>query len=335
MNLLPIGVIALTPAMLFLLGLVLLDSYKLTSLRIVVGVLAAGALMAGVALACNGALMEATGLGVRAYSRTIAPFVEESLKALVVAALFRSHRIGFHIDAAILGFAAGAGFAIVENATYMAVATHVSLGTWIVRGLGTALMHGAVTAILAVLALTVHDSRSKSNPLAYGVCLLAAVVLHGLFNQFYLSPLLSTLLTILLLPALLFEILNLGERRLGRWLGAGFDADAQMLELLDSGRFEDSPLGQYLQSLQGRFTGPVVADILCYVRLYVELALRAKGLLMMRESGFDAPADEETAAKFTEIDYLERSIGTTGLLAIRPMLHLSRRDLWQMNLLAD
>jgi RsiW-degrading membrane proteinase PrsW (M82 family) len=333
MNTLLIAAIALTPALLFLLGLVYLDSYKLTGLRTVVAVLAAGAAMAGAAFVCNGALVRMTGLDMLTYSRTVAPFVEESLKALVVVYLFRAHRIGFHIDAAILGFAAGAGFAVVENATYMGLLPDATLGTWIVRGLGTALMHGAVTSIVAVLALTVHDVQSRSGPLPYAACLLVAVVLHAAFNQFYLSPLASTIITIVCLPSLLFEILSRGGQRLGQWLGAGFDADAEMLELLNSGRFTDSPLGRYLLSLQGRFTGPVVADILCYVRLNVELALRAKGVLMMRETGFDAPVDEETAAKFQEIDFLERSIGPTGLLAIKPVLHLTRRDLWQMNLL--
>ncbi|MES3003168.1 MAG: PrsW family glutamic-type intramembrane protease [Pseudomonadota bacterium] len=333
MNLVPIAAIALAPALMFLLALVYLDSYKLTSLRVVLAVLGAGAAMAALAYLCNGALIRVTGLDIVAYSRTVAPLVEETLKALIVVALFRTHRVGFHIDAAILGFAAGAGFGVVENAAYMAMTPGANAGTWIVRGLGTALMHGAVTAIVAVTALMVHDSRSRASPLAYVACLLFGVVLHAVFNQFFLSPLLSTVLTILVLPPLLLEILTHGQRRVARWLGAGFDADAQMLELLDSGNFRDSPMGRYLQSLGDRFSGPVVADILCYVRLNLELALRAKGLLMMRETGFDVPVDEETKGKFTEIDYLESSIGTTGLLAVRPMLHLSREDLWQMNLL--
>ena len=31
--------------------------------------------------------------------------------------------------------------------------------------------------------------------------------------------------------------------------------------------------------------------------------------------------------------YLERGIGKTGLLAIQPMLQVSRKDLWQMYML--
>jgi hypothetical protein len=43
--------------------------------------------------------------------------------------------------------------------------------------------------------------------------------------------------------------------------------------------------------------------------------------------------DEETTAKFAEMHYLERSIGRTGLLAIKPLLHMSRKDLWQLYML--
>ena len=53
--------------------------------------------------------------------------------------------------------------------------------------------------------------------------------------------------------------------------------------------------------------------MLCYLRLHVELALRAKGLLLLRESGFAVqPLDDETRAQIDELRYLERSLGKTG-----------------------
>jgi hypothetical protein len=51
---------------------------------------------------------------------------------------------------------------------------------------------------------------------------------------------------------------------------------------------------------------------------------------MMRQNGFDLAPDDETRDKFAEMRYLERSIGKTGLLAIQPMLRMSRKDLRQM-----
>lgn len=330
---LAIGVIALFPVLSFLLMLVYLDSYKLTRLRTVVAVLAAGGAVAALAYFVNGSAMRAADLDTVSYCQFVAPFVEEALKALVVLALFRAGRIGFLVDAAILGFAVGAGFAVVENTAYMAFTPDATLGTWIVRGLGTALMHGAVTSILAVLALEVSETREKPRVLSFVPCLLAAVAMHAAFNNFLLSPLLSTLMTILVLPALLLEIFQRGGKRVGKWLRSGFDADADMLGLINSGQFTESALGLYLLTLKARFDGPVVADILCYIRLHTELALRAKGLLMMRENGLEVPVDAQTTAKFQEIAYLAQNIGKTGLLAIEPMLDMSRKDLWQLNVL--
>src|SRR3954470_5086906 len=95
--------VALLPALLFLLALVWLDSYKLTRPRTVLAVLAAGGLAAFAAYACNGALMEWLGWEIGPYSRTLGPVVEETLKAAIILALFQRHRIGFLVDAAILG----------------------------------------------------------------------------------------------------------------------------------------------------------------------------------------------------------------------------------------
>ena len=76
-----------------------------------------------------------------------------------------------------------------------------------------------------------------------------------------------------------------------------------------------------------------MVDMLCYLRLYTELALRAKGVLMMRENGLDTPIGDRTKEKFEELSYLEGSIGTTGLLAMKPFLHMTRKDLWQLYVL--
>ncbi|HSU78672.1 MAG TPA: PrsW family glutamic-type intramembrane protease, partial [Burkholderiales bacterium] len=143
--------LALLPVAAFLAVLVLLDSYKLVRLRAVVAVVLAGMLVAGVAYALNGALL--AHIDFRTYTRYVAPPIEEALKALVIAALIRAHRVGFLVDAAILGFAVGTGFAMVENLDYLAQSPGSALGTWVVRGFGTALMHGGAAASFAVLAL--------------------------------------------------------------------------------------------------------------------------------------------------------------------------------------
>ena len=104
----PVG---LLPVLIFLVVLVWMDSYKLVRLKTVLAVIAVGGLTALAAMYVNGWLISALGVELKPYSRYVAPLVEEVLKALVIVYLFRSSRIGFLVDAAILGFAVGAGLA--------------------------------------------------------------------------------------------------------------------------------------------------------------------------------------------------------------------------------
>jgi hypothetical protein len=272
--------------------------------------------------------MEAKG-----YTRYVAPLVEELLKGLVILFLMRSHRIGFLVDAAIFGFAVGTGFAVGENLHYLRVAGDAGLGTWLVRGFGTAIMHGGATAIFAVMGLAMIERSQGPRWRALLPGFLLAAALHSAYNHFFLSPLASAVAIAIALPLLLNIVFARSEAAVGDWLGKGFDADAEMLSMIESGRLSDAPVGRYLRELKSKFEGPVVADLLCYVRLHTELALRAKGILMMRETGFEVPVDDSTREKFTELAYLEKSIGRTGRLAIQPMLHMSHKDLWQLYML--
>lgn len=324
--------VAVLPVLAFLAALLAFESYKLVRLRTVLAVLALGA---AVALACyflNGALLGALGVEPAAFSRWLGPLVEETSKGLVLLLLVRAHRVGFLVDAAIVGFALGAGFAVVENVYYQ-MAVDAGLGLAIVRGFGTALMHGGVAAIFAMIGLALRD-RAGSNALwVFLPGLAVAVVLHAAYNQMLGTPRLATLAVLALLPPLLFLVFRRSEAAVGDWLGRGFDRNAEMIGLIDSGQLSASPVGQYLASLRARFEGPVAADVLCYLRVHTELAMRAKGLLMMREAGFDAAIDADTRARLDELAYLKNSIGRTGMLALRPLVAANERDLWQLGLL--
>ena len=134
--------LGLLPVICFLAALVYLDSYKLVPIRRVLTVIALGCLTAALSYPVSLFWLETAGIDFTTYTRYIAPAFEEALKAAVVVALLRLNRIGFLVDAAILGFAVGAGFAILENLYFLRIVPETQLGTWIVRGFGTALMHG-------------------------------------------------------------------------------------------------------------------------------------------------------------------------------------------------
>ena len=327
------ALVGLLPVLTFLAVLLYLDSYKLVKLRAVVAVVACGAVVAGASYVANAWALELVELDLVRFSRYVAPLTEELLKGIIIVVLIRTHRIGFLVDAAIFGFAAGTGFAMVENLYFLRLMPDAGLGLWVVRGFGTAIMHGGATAIVAVTGLAMLERAQRANLPALLPGFLLAVAVHSGYNHLSHWPQAGTLAVILVLPPLLYAVFQRSEEAVGNWLGKGFDADTEMLELINSGRLSHSPVGEYLHALKDKFQGPVVADVLCYLRLYTELALRAKGILIMRENGFDVPVDEPTRDKFAEMRYLEGSIGRTGLLALQPMLHMNHKDLWQLYML--
>jgi len=327
--------LGLLPVLVFLAALVLLDSYKLMRPRRVVALLAVGGVIAVVSLALNRALTDPLGLDRAQVARYLAPIIEEVLKAIPVIALVVRRRVGFLVDAAITGFAVGAGFAAVENLHYFVALGPSSLVLWVVRGFGTALMHGSVTAITAVLAKLLADRHGSTSVWVFLPGLLLAIVLHSAFNHFFLSPNVTTVILLVVIPAFFVALFHFSELRTRDWLGAGFDSDQELLELIHSGQVATSRIGAYLAELTERFPPTVVVDMLCLLRLRLELSIQAKGMLLMREAGFPVEPDPEVGAKFAELRFLEHSIGPTGLLAMAPFFHFSDRDLWQYHMLGD
>jgi RsiW-degrading membrane proteinase PrsW (M82 family) len=316
------------PVSLFLLSLVYLDSFKLVRLRTIVALIVAGALAAAASLLVNYWLLR-VGVGRDLLMHFDAPVVEEILKALPILLMLRGRRIGFVIDAAICGFAVGTGFALAENLYFLSTLVGAPPALWVVRGFGTAVMHGGTTAIMAMTTKALSERRKSDALWLAAPGLLIAVALHSLFNHFVLSPAMSTLVIIIVLPPLMVLVFGQSERYLREWLGTGFDLDAELLKAMSSGEFVESGAGQYLQSLRDHFDGAVLADMLCYLRLQSELSLRVKGIMMLREAGFPVKEDGEVREKLAEMKYLRKSIGKTGELALSPLL----RDVWQLHLL--
>jgi RsiW-degrading membrane proteinase PrsW (M82 family) len=349
--------VSLIPVFAFLGALVLLDSFKLVRPGSILRAILVGCAVAVACLFLNRWMLGVLHLDSSSYGRYLAPVVEEALKASFIIYLVARRRVGFLVDAAILGFAVGAGFAFVENVYYLRSLEEPNLLLWIVRGLGTAVMHGGTTAAFAVLSQGLAErgfanrgradargakcatsepgvfSRISGQAAVFLPGLALAIGVHSLFNQFVLSPVANTIAQMLVLPVVLAVVFNRSERGLRRWLEAGLDSDVQVLEYITTGAISDTHTGRYLESLRTRFPGEVVADMLCLLRTHLELAVRAKGILLMREAGFPVRLDAETSERLEEMKFLERSIGATGRLAVSPILHASGRDRWQLHLL--
>src|SRR5437868_13526899 len=167
--------VALIPVMIMLATFIWLDAFALMSLKEVSLLLLLGAIGALAAWPLSGRLLDTLPIGFSLYSRFVAPWIEEAIKTVIVITLFRLNRIGYKLDAVISGFAIGAGFSVVENIFYLTIFPHYRTGTWLVRGFGTAIMHGTTLAVLAAIAHEFAEWEPREAAAAYDVSLLRFV----------------------------------------------------------------------------------------------------------------------------------------------------------------
>lgn len=333
------GALAFGPVLVFLLALTWFDSHRLVRRRRVLGALLAGAGAAVLGYFINSLVLSWTGMSTLRFAVYLAPPIEEILKACFVVWFLRTGRAAFLVDAAILGFAVGAGFSVLENLYYLRLLPDAPMLVWIIRGFGTALMHGGCTSILAVL---LRSRRGAGTPAPRGsgagvmaVALLLAALLHMGFNRAMVQPIATTALTMVILPLVFLVVYRRGERILRHWIGTGFDRDQQLLELLRGGGVAATPLGRQLSALRESFPAPVVGDMLCLLRLHAEISIAVRGRMLLKQQGL-APARGDTAGlaeRLEEAVWLEKSIGRTGRLALRPLGSGWDRRRWQRDFL--
>ena len=324
--------LGLLPVLLFLAALRVLDSYKLVSRRNAIASLAAGAVAAALVLRVQYLHLSAFSAEQDQYARFGAPVVEELAKAGYWILLIVTARVAFMVDSAICGFAVGAGFALIENLAYLHMLQGKGLGVWILRGFGTAIMHAGVAALGASISAYLSESRQWRGLRLFAPGLLAAIVLHSLFNQGLLSyPTATAVAAVAGLPLILSIVFYFSERSLRRWLGNKLDRDIDTFNAFEDGEFEKTRSGAYLMSLKGKFPPQVCGDMLSLLQLTTELSIRSKGRLMLQAAGLEVAPDPEMENHFKELKYLEKSIGPIGMMAVRPLLSQTPRDLWEMH----
>jgi protease PrsW len=329
------AVASLLPVIAFLFALQLIDTYKLLTLARVLRAVLVGCLVAAVCYALNTGIYAAGIARPALWARSGAPVVEEIAKALYIAWLLRTNRVGFLVDTAISGFAVGAGFAVLENLTYIPDLSSSGLVASAIRGLGTAMMHGGATAIFGTISANWSEIRGSRSPLVYLPGLAVAIVIHELYNQPLWRPVLAAVVVLVTLPALIAFIFWRSEKALEKWFATKLDQDIDLLQMMATGTFSDSPIGSYMKSLESAFSPTTLGDMLSYLHLTLELSARAKGDLLRREIGFPVEPDPDLPAHLKELKFLETQIGRAGKLALAPLLRQKRQDIWELQQLSE
>ena len=330
--------LALVPVLILLAIFNWLDAFELMSMREILLLLGLGGVAAVVCYPISGRMIDVLPIGFNFYSRFVAPWIEEFVKGLVIVGLFRMNKIGYKLDAVISGFAIGAGFSVVENIIYLMRFPDYGAGTWLVRGLGTAVMHGTT---LAILAATAHEFAERENRESAGRFnfrlwwfipgYLAAVAIHTAFNQFPDHPMVAMMGAIMLSPVLLVAVLNFGTSEAQAWLNGEYETHKVQLAALEAGGWPDGPASARIAALAERL-GPEAADrIRGYWKTQAYLVVEAEET-MIEESEGDAEFNRQRIADaFADRDRYRRELGKSAFAALSRILPFSRNDNWEVD----
>jgi RsiW-degrading membrane proteinase PrsW (M82 family) len=329
--------LALVPVLLLLALFDWLDAFELVSFREILVLLLLGGIAALLSWPVSGRLLDTLPIGFSIYSRFVAPWIEEAIKAAMMIMLFRMNRIGYKLDAVIAGFAIGAGFSVIENIIYLVRFPDYGAGTWLVRGFGTAVMHGTTLAVLASIAheFSERETREAAGDFDFRLWgfvpgYLVAVALHMTFNQFPDRPMLAMIGAIMIAPVTLIAIFHFGTREAERWLISEMAEHRAVVETLRSGGWPESPAGRKIAALAERLDGEGAKRVRRYWELQAWLVAEAEETLMEEAAG-DAEFDAaEVRAAFAELDGLKRALGRSTFAALQALLPFSRNDQWEV-----
>ena len=330
--------LALVPVLILLAVFVWLDSFALMSFKEVLVLLLLGGLAALAAYPLSGRFLDTLPIGFSAYSRFVAPWVEEALKALIMVFLFAFNRIGYKLDAVISGFAIGAGFSVVENILYLSLFPFYGSGTWLVRGLGTAIMHGTTLALLAAIAHEFAERETREAAGEFDFRLwwflpgyLLAVGLHMAFNQFPDRPLIAMMGAALFAPLAIIAIFHFGTAEAARWLEAEHAEHLAQLEALRAGGWPEGVAGRKISALAERLGPQGAARIRRYWELQAYLVAEAEETMIEEATGDAAFDAEEVRAAIAELDGLRQALGRSTFAALDALLPFSRNDYWEVS----
>lgn len=336
---------ALLPVVIYIVIIYNIDHFSLISVKRLLVLVLAGMVAA---LACFGLFRLTDGLLSDELSDSVHPVIEEMVKAIPLLILAWRKKIVFFIDSVICGAAVGGGFSILENVFYLVLGDEMGMGTVLFRGLEVALIHMGCSAIIAAgLMLVVRQTERYRSRLGFkwtdvvmtAFLMVAALAIHVYHNAFHFTPLLQFVFVLSILGGLLAWTYFYDIDMIHSWLDKGLDKQLDLLRAIQEGHLTHTPTGAFLASIKDAFPPLIYYDIICYVRLHIDLSITARSRFMLHEMGLDEPLEEEkkelVLSQFVELAQLEKNIGKSAIMTIAPIVKLSPADVQAFNSLRD
>ncbi len=322
---------SITPIFLFVLVLIYLDTFKIIRTKIVIIFFILGILISGFAYFLNTFLDEQVGIPSILIIKYLAPIIEEILKFSIIIYLVRKSYAGFLSDIAIYGFIIGSGFAFSENLYYFVNSYQTNIMMGLIRGLGTALMHGSLIAFSGVLYLYLKEMTQNQSKLALIISVIPSIIMHILYNHFFLPPIIQTAILLVLFSISAFIMFSISENIIKSWINSELDEEIEVISLFDGGKISETNIGKYINKIKTRFDPFNVFDMLVLTKLNIELSMQLKVNMMLQMNAIEIPVDKEFEIKISDYKKLKKNIGKSGMMALNPILMKNNLDKWKAN----
>lgn len=266
--------------------------------------------------------------------RYSAPIIEEILKGLILWYLISRPRFTYFVEGAVYGFAAGIGFAIVENFQYIQGAQAAGLVLALSRVISTNLVHAAATSILGIFLGQARFERTWLRRLLVGLVGLAiAMLLHVGFNNLVTRVdggllLLYAAATGLAAAGLIAYVIKRGLKSGKTWL----EESLGMTDRVTSGeaavvtRMES--VDDILKPLAERFGDKKAAEIKDFLTKQARLGFMRKSVERLSDERMKRATEEEIVKLRAQVDEARRKVGSYAMLFLRHTFPEDSSPLW-------
>ena len=333
--------VSLIPIIVYIIFIYKIDHFALISIKRLLLLALIGMLTA---LACFGLFLLTDRVISGKSADIIHPVIEELVKSIPLLILAFRKRIAFFIDSVICGAAVGGGFSFLENIFYLVLGDSIDLSTGLFRGLEVALIHMGCSAIIAAgMMMAVRQIERKRSRTAMSwndiikttALFVVALAFHIFHNMFQFTPIMQFFWVLSVMIGMIAVVYFYDIDMTHRWLDKGLDMQINLLRSIEGGHLLNTPTGTFLESVKELFPPNVYFDIICYVRLQIELSVAAKTRFMLHEVGMDEPLEankkELYMSQFVELGELEKNIGPSAKMTIAPIVKLSPADTQALN----
>lgn len=333
--------VSLIPIIVYIIFIYKIDHFALISIKRLLLLALIGMLTA---LACFGLFLLTDRVISGKSADIIHPVIEELVKSIPLLILAFRKRIAFFIDSVICGAAVGGGFSFLENIFYLVLGDSVDLSTGLFRGLEVALIHMGCSAIIAAgMMMVVRQTERKRSRMPMNTndilkttaLFVVALAFHIFHNTFQFTPIMQFFWVLAVMVGMIAVVYFYDIDMTHRWLDKGLDMQINLLRSIEGGHLLNTPTGTFLESVKELFPPNVYFDIICYVRLQIELSVAAKTRFMLHEVGMDEPLEankkELYMSQFVELGELEKNIGPSAKMTIAPIVKLSPADTQALN----